>query len=295
MAVRIESLDMYAQPMVLSHAPSELTQRRLRRLGEGIGKVAYASDHWVVKRERSESEIIALIVIWKLLRRFERLLPARLGNQLLQRPAKQIRLLRVLAQPFVLAVPRGLWFMTHVGDVWTRHQSRDRRGATLAAEHLLGTSLIPKRVTFPPIRVRVGGWPGWLEVHEATERVEATFDQRLDELAKAGRFDELEQWLDRLLDLRQSGWRRGLFSVDAHLKNFGVTGDRVVLLDTGGLTDTWSEVEERLAFEEQLPEPHIRLGLGKLLAGRLDIAARFNARWKEVVCPAGVRRHWPSQ
>ena len=286
--------DIGAIPRVLPYAPAELTRGRLCRVGEGVGKVVYASEHWVVKRERTESEIIALIVVWKLLRRLELLLPAPLGRRLVQRPARQIRFLRILAQTIVLVVPRSIWFMTHIGNVWTLHQSRDQRGASLAEERLSGTSLIPQSVTFPPARVKVGGWPGWLEVHEATERVDTTLHQRLDELARSGRFEELELWLDRFLDLRQSGWRHGLFSIDAHLKNFGVTGDRVVLLDTGGLTDAWSEIEKRLAFEEQLPEPHIRLGMGRLLQSRPDIAARFNARWKEIVCPAGILRQWPS-
>src|SRR5688572_17660085 len=63
---------------MLPSPPEELTRTRLLRLGEGIGKVVYASEHWVVKRERSPSAIIALIVIWKFLRRAERHLPARL-------------------------------------------------------------------------------------------------------------------------------------------------------------------------------------------------------------------------
>src|SRR5690348_6459218 len=52
---------------MLARPPAELTHTRLRRIGEGIGKVVYASDHWVVKRERSTHEIIALIIIWKML------------------------------------------------------------------------------------------------------------------------------------------------------------------------------------------------------------------------------------
>ena len=60
------------EPRVLPHAPEELTRGRLRRIGEGIGKVVYASEQWVVKRERSPFEIVALIVLWRfgLLRAF---------------------------------------------------------------------------------------------------------------------------------------------------------------------------------------------------------------------------------
>ncbi|HSW51360.1 MAG TPA: hypothetical protein VLH09_14340 [Bryobacteraceae bacterium] len=225
---------------LLAQAPAELTSGRLRRLGEGVGKVVYCSDHWVVKRERRPSDIIALIAIWKALQLVARILPER-----------------------------------------------------LAREHLAGTSLIPERVTFPPVRVRVGGWPGWLTVSEATERVECTLHKRLADLAAACDFDQLELWLDRFLDLRQSGWQRGLFSVDAHLKNFGVTGERVVLLDTGGLTDHWPEIESRLSAQQDVAEPHLRLGLGPLLLGHPDIALRFNDRWNRIVSRDGVLRHWP--
>ena len=267
--------------MLLAHAPEELTEMRLRRLGEGIGKVVYASDHWVVKRERSPREIVALIGIWKVLRRVERVLPW--GRNLIDRPSRQIRMLRVFVQGAMLIVPRSLWFARHLEDVWRIYHTRSTRGERLAAEYLADTGLVPRHVEFPPTRVKVRGWPGWLQVSEATERVEATLHQRLIDLARAGRYGEVEVWLDRLLELRQSGWELGLFSTDAHLKNFGVTGDRVVLLDPGGLTDDWAEVESRLSFEEVVTEPHIQLGLGSVLGGRADVAERFNAKWKAVV------------
>src|SRR6266404_73587 len=222
-----------SEPRKLPHAPEELTRGNLRRLGEGIGKVVYASEHWVVKRERSPSEILALIALWKVLRKLEAVLPAKIGERFVQRPAGQIRFLRILMQGLVAVVPRSIWFATHIGEVWSLYRARDARGEHLAQTHLAGTPLVPERVTFPPTRVKVGGWPGWLTICEAAERVEGTLHQRLLDLAKAERFDELEQSLDRFLDLRQAGWRRGLFSIDAHLKNFGVIGDRIVLLDPG--------------------------------------------------------------
>jgi hypothetical protein len=279
--------------LLLAHPPAELTTGRLHRLGEGVGKVVYCSDHWVVKRERHPADIIALIAIWKMLRFLSRILPARLVEPLLQRPSKRIRLLRVMLRPVVLLIPRSVWLMTHVGELWHSYHWRNLRGEQLARAHLAGTSLIPEHVTFPPVRVRVGGWPGWLTVSEATERVECTLYKRLSDLAASGDFEQVEVWLDRFLDLRQAGWQRGLFSVDAHLKNFGVTGDRVVLLDTGGLTDHWPEIERRLSAQQEVAEPHLRLGLGPLLLGHPDIAGRFNARWKEIVSRDGVLRHWP--
>src|SRR5438067_1972020 len=72
-----------AVPELLPHAPPELTRGRLRRLGEGIGKVVYASEHWVVKRERSPSEILALIAIWRALRKLEHVLPRAFARRLL--------------------------------------------------------------------------------------------------------------------------------------------------------------------------------------------------------------------
>ena len=282
------------EPRILPHAPDDLARAPLRRLGEGIGKVVYASEHWVVRRERSPFEVVALIVLWKGLRRVEHVLPGGIARKLLEKPSRQLRFLRVLVQGTLLVVPKAIWFRSHVRQIWTQYHSRSLRGERLAREHLAGTSLIPEQVTFPPMRVRVGGWPGWLTVSEATERVEATLHDRLNHLAAAGQYEELEHWLNRFLDLRQSGWSRGLFSTDAHLKNFGVVENRIVLLDAGGLTNRWKDVEEKLVFEEVAMQPHIQLGLGKCLARRPDIAERFNARWKATVNRAVVSQLWPA-
>ncbi len=273
-----------AQPRILLRPPEELCDQKLRRIGEGIGKVVYASDHWVVKRERSNREVIALIVLWKMLRPVRRLLPSRL-----------LRFLRVLVQSVMVIVPKSVWFESHVGELWRNYRRADIRGEYLAQAHLSGSGLVPEQISFPPARVRVGGWPGWLIASEASERVEATLHERLAQLSRQQRFEEVELWLDRFLALRQAGWQRGVFSVDAHLKNYGVTGERVVLLDPGGLTNRWSDIEKRLTFEDVVGEPHIQLGLGPALGARPDIAERFNARWKAIVNRAGVRAHWPHQ
>ena len=107
-------------------------------------------------------------------------------------------------------------------------------------------------------------------------------------------FEAVETWLMRLLDLRRSGWSCGVFSIDSHLKNYGVIGERVVLLDPGGLTQCWNEIGNRLAWESSVEAPHVQLGLGKLLASRPDIAQRFDERWRELLTEEGVRRHWPT-
>jgi hypothetical protein len=279
----------------LPHPPAELFREPLRRLGEGVGKVVYGSPHWVVKRDRSPTEVVAIILLWNFLRRLKRILPSGWVDSLLRGPSKEIRLLRVMVQGAMMVIPKSIWFTRHVKKAWTVYISRDRRGRRLAEQHLKGTSLIPETVTFPPSAVRVAGWPGWLTVTEATERVECTLNEQLSKLAEAARFEEVEEWLDRFLDLRQSGWSRGLFSMDAHLKNFGVCGDRVVLLDTGGLTNRWTEIMDTLAYEEGVTEPHSRLGLGEVLKDRPDIAARFNARWKSLVNSAAVRDVWPTR
>lgn len=289
-----KSSDGPQKPRLLAHIPDELTAGRLLRLGEGIGKVVFASRHWVVKRKRSPSQIVALILLWKLLRKFARIFPGHLGERFLQRPSKLTRFLRVVIQTVMLVVPRSVWFTTHIAEVWRIYRFRDLRGTRLAGIHLAGTGLMPERVSFPPARIDVGGWPGWLTVSEATERVDDTLYHLLTQLAGAGEFAEMEIWLGRFLDLRQSGWRRGLFSLDAHLKNFGVIGERIVLLDPGGLTDRWEDVEEHLADSgEAMAEPHTKLGLGPMLSERPDIADRFNSRWKEVVSLTQVREHWP--
>jgi hypothetical protein len=292
---RVADSDVVRKPRVLAHAPADLTRGRLKRLGEGIGKVVFASEHWVVKRERSPQEIIALIVVWKILRRLEKVLPGNLGHKLQQKPSRMLRLLRVLVQSIVPLFPKGFWFATHIREIWKDYHYQSRRGERLAEKHLTGTGVIPETVTFPPTRVSVGGWPGSLVVSEATERVEDTLYHRLRGLAEAERFEDVKLWLERFLDLRQAGWRHGLFSVDAHLKNFGVTEDRVVLIDTGGLTDHWDDVEERMAFEDEVEQPHLQLGLSEVLAPRPDIAGWFNERWKETVSREVVRRQWQAR
>ncbi|MEP7364901.1 MAG: hypothetical protein ABI972_16740 [Acidobacteriota bacterium] len=278
-----------------AHAPEELTRTTLRRLGEGIGKVVYASEHWVVKRQRTSWEMVALIVLWRVVRKGERYLPGGLGERLLAKPSRQIRFLRVMIQGLMRVLPMSVWLTTHVREVWRVYRSRDIQGERVAAEYLVGTNLMPRTIRFPPARVRVNGWPGELTVTEATERVEATLHQRLAELAAAGRFKEVGHWLERFLQLRQSGWRRGVFSLDAHLKNYGVSGERIVLLDAGGLTDRWEEVEGKLELEEVVAQPHIQLGLGDVLGGRPDLARRFDERWKAIVSRASVEEHWPAE
>lgn len=284
--------ESHAVSHVVSHIPEELTQGTLRRLGEGIGKVVYASEHWVVCRERTPLEMVALILLWKALRKLERLLPGAWGKKLRDRPSRQIRFLRVLVQGAILIFPRALWFSSHIRDVLRLYHRRSVRGEKLAQAHLAGSDLIPERIAFPPERVRIGGWPGWLMVSEANERVDATLHQKMTQLAAQDRFDELEEWLERLLEMRQTGWRMGLFSLDAHLKNFGTIGERIVLLDTGGLTNRWAEVEKRLV-EESTGEPHVRMGLGALLEDHLEIARRFDRRWKDTINTEVVRECWP--
>lgn len=278
----------------LDSAPDELTSAPLRRIGEGIGQVVYASENWVVKRERTPSEVLALVVLWRALRKLERRLPGFLGKPLLEAPSRQLRLLRLIIQALMLVIPRSVWMTQRIRSVWKLYHRRSVRGARLADEYLAGTALIPGRVGFPPTRVQVLGWPGYLVVSKAEERAECTLYAKLKELAEQDRFAEIEVWLGRFLELRQSGWQRGLFSVDAHLKNFGVKRDKIMLLDTGGLTDRWKEVSERLAFEQTVDRPHVQLGLGSVLASRPDLAEQFDARWKATVNTKVVGDHWPS-
>ncbi len=280
---------------VMPDAPEELTCGRLRRLGEGVGKVVYASQNWVVKRERSTSEVFSMIVAWKMIRRLEQHLPGNWGWNIRQHPSRQLRMLRVAARAAVAVVPRGLWYSSHVGDMWRIYAHRDTRGEHLAVKHLAGTSIVPETITFPPTRVRISGWPGYLIVSEATERVECTLYDKVVKLAGQGNFELVEIWLERLLELRRAAWRRGVYSVDAHLRNFGVIHSRVVLLDAGGLTDRWSEVEEHLAHLSAAPRPHVEMGLREVLEEAPSVASRFDEKWRESVNRDTVRYYWPDR
>jgi len=51
-------------------------------------------------------------------------------------------------------------------------------------------------------------------VSEAIERVETTLQDRINDLARVLRFDDIEVWLERFLEFRRSGWRRGVLSLD---------------------------------------------------------------------------------
>jgi len=117
---------------VLREAPEELTRGSLFRLGEGIGKVAYASEHWVVSRERHPSEIIGLILTWKLLRKLDRLVPGEIGRRMLAKPGRQIRALSLIFRAFVLSVPRGIWFTRHARHMWRQYRWHETRGRKLA-------------------------------------------------------------------------------------------------------------------------------------------------------------------
>ena len=280
-------------PRAVAHAPEELTRDRLKRLGEGIGKVVYASEHWVVRRERSPREVLALIVLWKVLRKRAPMLPFNWGRRLVSRPSGVLRFLRVLVEAMIAVVPKSVWYTRNIAQVLQTYRSRDRRGDKLARTHLADTRLMPETITFPPATVLVGGWPGWLVVDEAVERVEETLDRRIAALAGAGDFESVELWLNRFLRTRQTGWRLGIFSVDAHLKNFGVIGDRVVLLDTGGLTDRWGDISAKLSQDAQIAEPHVQLGLDLVFAGHPEMAQRFNERWRSMVNRDSVIDNWP--
>jgi hypothetical protein len=279
---------------ILAHAPAELTQSKLQRLGEGIGKIVYASPNWVVKRERQPFEIVALIVLWRMLRGMDRYIPGGFGRKLAAKPSRPLRFLRLTVQGTLLIVPKALWFKSHIRQVWAQYHTRNVRGERLARQRLSGTGLVPETISFPPARVKIGGWPGWLTVSEATERVEATLYDKLNSLAASGRHHEIESWLDRFLEVRQTGWSLGLFSTDAHLKNFGIIGDRIVLIDAGGLTDRWSEIGSKLDIEEVVTEPHIQLGLGRCLGRHPEIAHRFNEKWKSTVNRDTVKELWPT-
>lgn len=278
---------------VLSRAPAEILDGRLKRLGEGIGKVVYASEHWVVKRGRSSFEIAALIVLWKALKKLDHVLPGKVGRWLMERPSRKLRVLRVFVQATMAVVPKTIWYTSHVRQIWNQYQFRNARGERLAREFLDGTFLVPRRIEFPPTRVLVSGFPGSLVVSEATERVTCTLDECLRDLAKEERFDEVEMWLQRLLKLRQQGWRRGIFSTDPHLKNFGRIGDRVVLIDPGGLTNRWMDIEKRLDLEAVVSQPHVQLGLASILGARPDIAERFDAVYKATVNRDVIQELWP--
>ncbi len=186
----------------LDRAPEELTAGRLKRIGEGVGKVVYATQHWVVKRDRGASEIIALILIWRMLKRLERFLPRRLAARWASHPSTALRVLRMAVQTVVSLVPKTFWFSTHWGRIWQKFVHRDVRGEYLAVKHLSGTSLVPETVTFPHAGA---GWRlAWMAGGDRGHRARGgNLYDRLRKLAAESRWNEVERWLERLLELRR--------------------------------------------------------------------------------------------
>ena len=124
--------------------------------------MVYASENWVIHRDRSPLEMVALIVLWKCLRKLEALLPGSWGIRLRDRPARQIRFLRVLVQGAILLVPQALWYSAHIREMLRLYHRRSVRGDRLAQDRLTGSDLVPDRIEFPPARVRIGGCPDGL-------------------------------------------------------------------------------------------------------------------------------------
>jgi hypothetical protein len=126
----------------------------------------------------------------------------------------------------------------------------------------------------------------------AEERAECSLIQKLETLATLGQFDEIEIWLNRFIEFRRRAWSEGVFSADPHLKNYGVIGKRIVLLDFGGLTMDLKVVEDHLQETNGHRRPDQRLRLEKILEKRPDIAGRFNANWDNLMQLSVVRDAW---
>ena len=142
------------QVRVLHAPPEELIATPLRRLGEGVGKVVYASPHWVVKRERSPSEVVAIVVLWNILRKVKRLFPKHIADKMFTGPSKQIRFFRVLVQAGMLVIPKSIWFTRRIEHAWKLYHKRNVRGERLAEEHLTGTVVRTRAGGFDSPRIR---------------------------------------------------------------------------------------------------------------------------------------------
>jgi hypothetical protein len=282
---------------------AELTATPLERVDGGTYRVVFGSRGWVVKRSRSFRNSVAIAVAAHLAEKLRRVTDRRLralgwgtpGLALdpMSREGRSRAMLRLAVVGIIRAgltvVPAPLWKATP-----TAREVRDARlSSALSAElaaRLDGTGLTPPRIDVQATRVRARGRRSF-SVTTAFRRVNHTILADLRAHAKHRRDAEIDALLDGFLECQVELWRRGVFSMDIlPFVNYGVLDGRVVLLDSGSLTD------DPLTIRRFLAARGAKLAYTEAVLAVLltpERARRFRERMAGLFTPIVVRRYGP--
>ena len=296
-----------AEPPDPENVRAELTRGRLERVGSGFESIVYGSTCWVVKIPRDErglaASLLATVVVGRALRPLRAWAEGRRGTGTARGRrwwsagiVAARRLWPVLQGGFralLTMVPGRLWRGSGIERRARWLRARAEECQRLAVRCLDGTPLVPRRVELPPTGIRVARWGRRRTVTMAYQRVDRTLSDEVRRCRELGRFDALDQWLDRFLSFQIVLWQRGVFFAASNpYENHGVLGDRLVLLDYSGLIEDPQTIRLNLdtVRARWLEQTRDLYTTGRSTASR----EVFEQRLSELLQPSAVRTHWPT-
>ena len=295
-----------AEPPDPANVRAEFTGAPLERVGSGFESIVYGSTCWVVKVPRDErglaASLLATVVVGRALRPL-RTCGGAPGNREpagaamafcrdRRGPTPVARGARGLPAILIM-VPERSWRGSGIERRARWLRARAEECQRLAMRCLDGTPLVPRRVELPPTRIRTARWGRRRTVTTAYQRVDRTLWDEALRCGRLGRVDELDRWLDRFLSFQIMLWRRGvLFAASNPYENHGVLGDRLVLLDHGGLIEDPRTIRlsldtVRTRWLEQTRDLYTT-------ARSTASCEPFGQRLSDLLQPSAVRMHWPN-
>lgn len=221
----------------------EITSRPLPKIGEGVGSVAYASAHWVFKRQRGVREGVALVQTFLLLRELARSpfiadhRQKALSKKLTEQSPSLVRFVHYVFWFLYALVPTSFLNSSAAFNLWSSDVESQQTGARNANPKRLA-----KRVMFEhSFKARLDGWPWPVEVKEAQTRVTVLKDylSLLVNLGDIGDGSTYERVVTEFIQWRDIAWRdTRLLTLDGHPGNWGVrdrngNGYEFELIDVG--------------------------------------------------------------
>ncbi|MBZ0165314.1 MAG: rhomboid family intramembrane serine protease, partial [Candidatus Omnitrophica bacterium] len=288
---------------------AEITAQPLVRIGQGWQKVVYASDNWVVQQEWSIAAAATIVKRSRLLNKYiRRFVPnttlASLRNPntftVKQFAVKIAKIIVFRAMFFTLwslfkMMPRFVLQRTHSGRAILAHRDEARQAEDILKNSALANSdYIPRRYSIKPTKVRLAGHLFSVTTTQVVERADNTLHDHLAMLVAEGRVEEAKEWLDRFLRMQVMLWEMGLFEYTFQPGNYGVIGQRLVLLDHGEMTNRHDEINVKLArwhdeayvwtvssFERAFGPEH------------QDIVQEYFERMTRLINKEAIEQHWP--